>query len=152
MPMTRKSFVSVAHRATNGSNQSERSTFFSTNQNRAYGSCDPNDVSMTIFGHKNSRDPMGKRTRSHKSLNPCVWSGYACAVLPKAWTLRSHVSGIVGTCEDHQNTPQVPRIHMSLFPHRPTARAPTLKLARPLASPKVIEKHTVWRTKSLQWF
>ena len=42
-----------------------------------------------------------------------------------------------------------PRIHRSLFPPRPTAHAQTLKRSpRPLASPEVNEKHTVWRPTS----
>ena len=75
---------------------------------------------------------MENRTRSPRvwtRVCVCVWCGDACAVLPKAWSLHSHVIGIVGTCADRQYTPQVPRIHVSLFPHRPTAHAPTLKLA-----------------------
>ena len=70
-------------------------------------------------------------------------------VLPNAFALRIHVNGIVGTCADRQNTPQVPRIYVSTFPHRPTAHAQTLKrIPRPLASPEVNEKHTVLRSKS----
>ena len=37
-----------------------------------------------------------------------------------------------------------PPIYMSVFPHRPTAHAQTLKrIPRPLASPEVSKKHTV---------
>ena len=42
---------------------------------------------------------------------------------PMALALRNQVSEIAGTCVDRQNTPQVPRIHMSAFPHRPSAYA-----------------------------
>ena len=59
----------------------------------------------------------------------------------QAFPLRSHVNGIVGACADRQTTPQVPRIHRSLFPPRPTAHAQTLKRSpRPLASPEVNKK------------
>ena len=56
----------VVNQATLGPNQSERSKFFSTNQNQAYSPCDPIDVTMPIYGHGNSRDPMGNRTRAHR--------------------------------------------------------------------------------------
>ena len=66
----------------------------------------------------------------------------ACAVGPKAFALRSHVNGIVGTCADRQTTPQVPRIPVSLFPRRPTAHAQTMKSSpRPLASQKSRKTH-----------
>ena len=59
--------------------------------------------------------------------------------------LRSHVNGIVGTCADHPTTPQVPRIHVSTCPTRPTTHAQTLKRSpRPLASPEV-NKNTLYR-------
>ena len=106
-----------------------------------------------------SRDPfrpisvqlsdMGNRTYAFIRRPLVAWWLDACAVRPKAFALRSHVNGIVGTCADRQTTPQVPRIPMSTFPRRPTAHAQTLKTSpRPLASPEVHEKHTVWRSKS----
>ena len=71
-----------------------------------------------------------------------AWWLDACAVGPKAFALRSHVNGIVGTCADRQTTPQVPRIPVSLFPRRPTAHAQTTKSSpRPLASQKSRKTH-----------
>ena len=85
------------------------------------------------------------------SLNDRVRPGNewdACAVQPQAFPLRSHVNGIVGTCADRPTTPQVPRIHRSLCPTRPTAHAQTLKRSpRPLAFPSVHKK----RTHTLYW-
>ena len=79
-----------------------------------------------------------KNTRIHRKTPIVAWWLDACAVGPKAFALRSHVNGIVGTCADRQTTPQVPRIPMSTFPRRPTAHAQTLKTSpRPLASPEV---------------
>ena len=78
-----------------------------------------------------------------------AWWLDACAVRTHGFALRSHVNGIVGPCADRQNSPQVPRIHVSLFSRRPTAHAQTMKRSpRPLASLKVHEKHTVWRSTS----
>ena len=59
---------------------------------------------------------------------------------PKAFALRSHVNGIVGTCADRQTTPQVPRIPVSVFPRRPTAHARTTKLAPDPSQPQSQEK------------
>ena len=71
-------------------------------------------------------------------------------VLQNGFALRSHVNGIIGSCADRQNTPQVPRIYMNVFPHRPTAHVQTLKrIPRPFASPEVNEKYTVFEIKSL---
>ena len=71
-----------------------------------------------------------------------AWWLDACAVGPKAFALRSHVNGIVGTCADRQTTPQVPRIPVSLFPRRPTAHAQATKSSpRPLASQKSRKTH-----------
>ena len=68
----------------------------------------------------------------------------ACAVGPKAFALRSHVNGIVGTCADRQLSPQVPRMPGSLFPRRPTAHAQTAKSSpRPLASQKSRKTHSM---------
>ena len=62
----------------------------------------------------------------------------------QAFTLRSHVNEIVGTCADRQTTPQVPRMPVSLFPRRPTAHAQVTKSGpRPLASPKSRKTHKI---------
>ena len=62
-------------------------------------------------------------------------------------------SKMVLPCADRQNTPQVPRIYMNVFPHRRTAHVQTLKrIPRPFASPEVNEKYTVFEIKSLCWF
>ena len=91
-------------------------------------------------------------THSSHSFNDRVEPGDkrdACAVQPQTFTLRSHVNRIVSTCADRPSTPQVPRVHVSLCPPRPTAHAQTLKRSpRPFASPSVNKKHTVWRSTS----
>ena len=99
----------------------------------------PKDVKAPKYGHKN-------HVTSHKRwirilgivLKDRVEPGYkwdACADQPQTFPLRSHVNGIVGTCADRPTTPQVPRIHRSLCPPRPTAHAQTLKRSpSPLAS------------------
>ena len=70
-----------------------------------------------------------------------MWCLHACAVWPNGFALRSHVNGIVGTCADRQNSSQIPRIYVSLFPHGPTAHAQTMKKKpQTLASPEVHEK------------
>ena len=75
--------------------------------------------------------------RIHRKAHTCM---VVVRVLPNAFALRSHVNGIVGTCANRQNTPQVPRIYVSTFPHRP-AHAQTLnRIPRPLASPEVNKK------------
>ena len=62
--------------------------------------------------------------------------------------MRSHVNGIVGTCADRQNTPQVPCIYMNTFLHRPTAHAQTLKrIPKPFASPEVNKNTLYWKNK-----
>ena len=98
-------------------------------------------------GEKNTHT-QGFAPHSSPSFNDRVEPGNkrdACAVQPQAFPLRSHVIGIVGTCADRQTTPQVPRIHRSLCPTRPTAHAQTLKRSpRPLASPSVHKKHTLY--------
>ena len=50
------------------SNQSERSKILGTNQHRAFSPCDHDDVSYAHIWASCSRDPMGKRTRTHKRL------------------------------------------------------------------------------------
>ena len=103
---------------------------------------------MPIFGHTIHVTPWGKEHTHNRldphashSFNDRVKPGYkrdACAVQPRLFPLRSHVNGIVSTCADSQTTPQVPRVHRSLCPPRPTAHAQTLKRSpRPLASPEV---------------
>ena len=75
----------------------------------------------------------------------CIWCLHACAVWPNGFALRSHVNGIVGTCADRQNSSQIPRIYVSLFPHGPTAHAQTMKKKpQTLASPEVHEKITLY--------
>ena len=98
-----------------------------------------------IFGHPIHVTPWGKEhhtqevdPHSSHSFIDRVKPGNkrdACAVQPQAFPLRSHVNGIIGTCADRPTTPQVPRIHRSLCPPRPTAHAQTLKRSpSPLAS------------------
>ena len=87
--------------------------------------------------------PHGEKNRHTKSSIHIVHIVFndACAVLPKTCTLRSHVNGVVGSCADRLNGPQVPRIRVSLFSRRPTTHAQTMKRSpRPLASLKVHEK------------
>ena len=99
-------------------------------------------------GIKNTRTQELNLHCSHSFMERRAWWLNACAVGPKAFALRSHVNGIVGTCADRQTTPQVPRIPVSLFPRRPTAHAQTMKSSpRPLASQSQ-EKHTLWRSTS----
>ena len=64
----------------------------------------------------------------------------ACVVGSKAFALRSHVNGIVGTCADRQLSPQVPRMPGSPFLRRPTAHAQTMKIAPVPLHPKSQEK------------
>ena len=98
---------------------------------------------MPIYGHKIHVTPWEKNIGIHRKTPMVAWWLDACAVGPKAFALRSHVNGIVGTCADRQTTPQVPRIPVSLFPRRPTAHAQTTKIAPDPSHPKSQEKHTV---------
>ena len=92
-------------------------------------------------------------TRIHRKTPIVAWSLDACAVGPKAFALRSHMNGIVGTCADRQTTPQVPRIPMSTFPRRPTAHAQTMKSSpRPLASQKSRKTHCCRVKNHFLWF
>ena len=91
--------------------------------------------------------PHGKKNRHTKKLDPHSSHSFndACAVWPKTFTLRSHVNGVVGPCADRPNSPQVSRIHMSLFSGRPTTHAQTMKRSpRPLASLKSPWKNTLY--------
>ena len=57
------------------------------------------------------------------------------------------------SCADCQNTPQVPRIHVSTFSRRPTAHAQTMKRSpRPLASLEVNKKKLYWGQNHLFGF
>ena len=106
------------------------------------------------YGHVVHVTPWGKEHHTQEvdphtshSFNDRVEPGDkwdACAVQSQTFILRSHVIGIVGTCANRQTTPQVPRIHRSTFPPRPTAHAQTLKRSpSPLASPEV-NKNTLY--------
>ena len=124
-----------------GMSQSESSiypTWLMWRHNAHIWSCKPTWPHGEKNTHTQEFDPHG----SH-SFND------ACAVWPKTFTMRSHVNGIIGPCADRQNSPQVSRIRMSLFLRRPATHAQTMKRSpRPLASLKIHEKHTVWKSTS----
>ena len=68
---------------------------FSTNQNRAYGSCDQNDVLMTIYGHKIHVTPWEKNIRIHRKTPSGVvvgrmrsWAQGFCPAQSREWDRR----------------------------------------------------------------
>ena len=81
-----------------------------------------------------------------------AWWLDACVVGPKAFALRSHVNGIVGTCGDRQTTPQVPRIPMSTFPRRPTMHVQTMKVAPDPSHPQKSMKNTLYGGQNQLFF
>ena len=135
---TCNNIISVVILAPLGTNQSERSKFYI---NQSEGSIWhtwpkwrqrlPNMVIMFTWPH-------GVKNRRIYRKTPIVaWWLDACAVRTYGFALRSHVNAIVGSCADRQNSPQVPRIRVSLFSRRPTAHAQSMKRSpRPLHEKK----------------
>ena len=133
----------VVNRALLGPNQSERSKFFvDQSESSIYPTWLMWRHNAHIWAWKFTWPHRVKNTHTQAFDPHCSHSFIdACAVWPKTFTMRSHVNGVVGSCADRPNSPQVPRIRVSLFSRRPTTHAQTMKRSpRPLASLKAHEK------------